>query len=197
MTFSPEKVRRQAIAGLVGLGIVLVTCGSAIPVKALLAQALLEGAWLRAAAAEPAPRPWPGATTWPVARLVAPDFGEGGEDLIVVAGSSGESLAFGPGHVEGTAPPDAAVGNVALAGHRDTHFRFLAELERGDELVLETPRGVRRLYRVASADVVHERTRWPVEPTSEPTLTLVTCWPFDALVPGGPWRYVVRAVGEG
>ena len=67
--------------------------------KAQLAQLLIERAWQRALAGEPAPKPWPWADTWPVARLDAPAQGV---SLFVLAGSSGRTLAFGPGHEQGT-----------------------------------------------------------------------------------------------
>jgi sortase A len=114
---------------------------------------------------------------------------------LVLSGASGRNLAFGPAHLAGTAPPGAE-GNCVLAGHRDTHFAFLEDLAVGDDLWLETPDGAVRRYRVRDAAVVHESDSSPLEPTAEPVLTLVTCFPFDAALPGGPLRYVVRAVGR-
>ena len=60
-------------------------------------------------------------------------------------------------------------------------------------LELETPRGVRAEYRVTWAGIVHERDTALVGERSADVLTLVTCWPFDAIRPGGPWRYIVVA----
>jgi sortase A len=156
--------------------------------KARLAQVLLAVAWQQARAGEGAARPWPWADTWPVARLDAP----GGESLLVLAGASGRTLAFGPGHVTGTALPGTA-GNAVLVGHRDTHFALLRRLAPGERLVVERPDGVRLAYRVVETTIVDERDLTPLAAAVRPTLTLVTCWPFDALVPGGPLRYVVRA----
>jgi sortase A len=156
--------------------------------KARLAQILLAGAWQQARAGEEAPRPWPWADTWPVARLHAP----GGGSLLVLAGASSRTLAFGPGHVTGTALLGTA-GNAVVVGHRDTHFAVLRQLLPGDRLVVERPDGGRLAYRVVDTAIVDERDGRPLAPTARPTLTLVTCWPFDAIVPGGPLRYVVRA----
>ena len=66
----------------------------------------------------------------------------------------------------------------------------------GDEIVIETPDKREHRYAVTSARVVDERDTWVAEPTDEKTLTLVTCYPFDAIVPGGPERYVVRATAS-
>ncbi len=162
-----------------------------IPAKAVLAQVLLEQAWqeVRRGAAEgsAAARPWPWADTWPVARLTLP----GRAPMVVLAGASGRTLAFAPGHLDGSARPGEA-GHVVLAGHRDTHFRALARLHPGDEVAVEDPAGRLRRYRVTGAAVVDHRDT-SVLAAGGDRLTLVTCWPFDALHPGGPLRYVVAA----
>ncbi len=164
--------------------------GAFIYAKAALAQVLLRAAWAETLAGEARARPWPWADTWPVARLRVPRLGI---DQIVLAGASGRTLAFGPGHVDGT-PAPGAPGNAVLGGHRDTHFRFLERLEPGDELILDTAAGEQRRYRVAGSQVVDHRKARIGLAAAEPRLTLITCWPFDALRPGGPLRYVVEAV---
>lgn len=197
--FDPVPRSRRA-----WIALVLLLCGAAagaraawIPAKAGLAQVLLHHAWERARGGEARPAPWPGADTFPLARLTAP---RRGRTVYVLAGASGRTLAFGPGHVPGTARP-GAMGNCALAGHRDTHFAFLKDLERGEPLLLETADGTVRRFRVTAARVVHESETWVLDPPAHPdparVLTLVTCHPFDAVVPGGAMRYVVRAVGLG
>ena len=158
-----------------------------IPAKAVLAQVLLERAWAEARRGGEAPRPWPWADTWPVARLTLP----GGEPLVVLAGASGRTLAFAPGHMDGSARPGEP-GNVVIAGHRDTHFRALAALRPGDLLRLEAPDGGVRRYRVSGAAVVRYDDSAALAADGD-RLTLVTCWPFEALHPGGPLRYVVSA----
>ncbi len=151
---------------------------------------LLRVAWERAQHGAAMPRPWPWADTHVVARLVAPAHGV---DLLVLAGASGRTLAFGPGHHDGSALPGTS-GNVVLAGHRDTHFRFLQELAHGDVLELRTPAGVLRRYRVNATAIVDHRDL--ALPRDASMLTLVTCYPFDAFASGGPLRYVVTAAME-
>ena len=163
--------------------------GAYIPAKAWLAQDLMQRAWLRAGAGVSRPTPWPWADTWPVARLT----GRNGQvDLIVLAGGSGRTLAFGPGHLSASALPGEA-GNTIIAGHRDTHFRFLSDVEAGELLGLETSEGQRHVYEVIGADVVDARRGSLVLDTESAMLTLVTCYPFEARDPGGPLRYVVTA----
>jgi sortase A len=184
--------RWRGVGALAACGFALTAQAAWIPAKAGLAQVLLHYAWQRSCAGEVRPAPWPGADTWPIARLTAPIRGR---TVYVLAGASGRTLAFGPGHVDGTARP-GAIGNAALAGHRDTHFAFLKELEPGEPLLLETADGGVYRYRVTGAQVVHESATWILDPAPERRLTLITCHPFDAVIPGGAMRYVVAAVEE-
>jgi len=167
----------------------LLGSGGWIHTKAWLAQCLLERSWLAKLDGESQPRPWPWADTWPVAVLEAP--GQGARRL-VLSGASGRNMAFGPTHLSASAAPGTR-SNTVLFGHRDTHFAFLQHLAAGDRLLLTSADGGQHQYTVDDLLVVHEREMWVTEPTDEAQLTLVTCYPFDALIPGGPLRYVVRA----
>jgi len=177
-----------AIAGSGAFG-----SGAYIYAKAAAGQALLHWAWSRTASGGAPEKPWPWADTHPVARLSVPGLGI---DEFVLAGASGRTLAWGPGHLDDSAPPGAA-GNSVLFAHRDTHFRFLQRVVPGDAIVLEQPGGARRHYRVRDVLVADARSLRIPRDTPTPTLTLVTCYPFDALVPRGPLRYVVVAEAEG
>ena len=177
------------VAALLALGFWNLGQGAYIPAKAWLAQELMQRAWLRVTASEDRAAPWPWADTWPVARLTvkARDV-----DLIVLSGGSGRTLAFGPGHLGASALP-GKVGNAIIAGHRDTHFAFLRDLAPGELIGVETIGGQGHLYEVVSVDVVDSRTGSLVLDTRLSMLSLVTCYPFDALEAGGPLRYVVTA----
>jgi sortase A len=160
-----------------------------IHAKALVAQELLEIAWKRSDADGAAPRPWSGADLRPLARLTVPSRGV---SLFVLDEAHGRALAFGPAHLGGTAAPGAA-GNSVLVAHRDTHFAFLRQLAIDDEIDLERPRGERMRYRVREMLVVDKHDLEVAQPGDHAQLTLVTCYPFDALQPGTPFRYVVVA----
>jgi sortase A len=110
---------------------------------------------------------------------------------IVLAGSSGQALAFGPGHVELT--PDAGERGVAVySAHRDTHFRFLKDVAIGDEIAVTRDDGQTFRYRADGASVVRFDAS-DIDPlTRGYELVLSTCWPFDAMTPG-PMRYVLHA----
>jgi sortase A len=163
-----------------------------IAAKAELAQVLIGKAWQRTLAGERAVKPWPWADTWPVARLEAPDRDV---NLFVLAGANGRTIAFGPGHVFGTANPGEA-GNSAIGGHRDTHLRFLKDVQVGERLIVERPDGHRVTYRVSDTRVVDKSAVDVLDQSGRDRLTLITCWPFDALRAGGPERYVVEALRE-
>ena len=188
---SARRPRASALpACLLAAGLALFGKGAWIHGKASLAQELLRRAWSRTLSGESRVKPWPWADTWPVAKLEIPRRRAA---FIVLAGASGRTLAFGPGHLDGSAPPGTP-GNCVLSAHRDTQFEALRGLVRGDEVVVETSDGKRHSYRVAELAVADRRDTRFLDPTAGESLTLVTCYPFDALVPGGPLRYVVRAV---
>jgi sortase A len=112
--------------------------------------------------------------------------------LTVLAGASGRNLAFGPALVDGSAIPGTH-GVSVIAGHRDTHFRALAELAVGDVVMLERPDGIVLDYEVVALDVVDSSRAELRIDADESIVVLVTCWPFDAVTVGGSWRYVVTA----
>lgn len=177
------------VSALLCLGFWQLGQGAYIPAKAWLAQELMQRAWVRTGAGEERATPWPWADTWPVARLTAK---QRDVDLIVLAGGSGRTLAFGPGHLSASAMP-GETGNAIIGGHRDTHFQFLRKVEVGELLGMETTRGQRHIYKVVGVDIVDSRKGSLVLDTDAAMLTLVTCYPFDALEAGGPLRYVVTA----
>lgn len=170
--------------------------------KAQLAQQLIAQAWQRSlqyhfegtehdiAPSSPSfrpQRPWPWADTWPVAQLRYQQ-----QSFYVLEGAQGESLAFGPGRVQGSASIGAS-GTTVLGGHRDTHFSFLASIKLGELLQLQDGGGNWHRYKVVATEVHDSRLGdWQID-SQRDQLHLITCYPFAALVPGGPLRYVVVA----
>jgi len=183
------KAGNWVVAALLALGFWQLGQGTYIPAKAWLAQELMQRAWIRINAGEDRAAPWPWADTWPVARLTADARNI---NLIVLAGGSGRTLAFGPGHLGASALPGER-GNTVIAGHRDTHFRFLRDIEIGELLSLEPTNGERHIYRVIGIDIVDSRSGSLALDADTSMLSLVTCYPFDAREVGGPLRYVVTA----
>ncbi len=174
-----------AVAFLSIAGSLALAWGSYIPAKAAVAQLLLNRAWEETLATGERVKPWGWADTWPVARLSI-----AGETYIVLADAGGQSLAFGPSHVSGTALPGEA-GTSVISAHRDTQFSGLAELEPGDRVTVEGVDGEIHDYRVWQSLVLSEPVlKLPVD-SSGRRLVLVTCWPIGALDPSPEQRYAV------
>lgn len=113
-----------------------------------------------------------------------------GLSAMVIEGTSSRALRRGVGHVERTAFPGER-GNVGLAAHRDTYFRELKDVAKGDLIRIETPDGL-FAYEVESIRIVDPDRGDLLAQTGGPRLTLVTCYPFYYVGPA-PRRYVVVA----
>jgi sortase A len=111
-------------------------------------------------------------------------------ELFVVQGDSTHDLERGPGHLADSAMPGGR-GNCIIAGHRDTHFRVLKDIRKGDDIVVQTDDG-QFLYRVIKTSVVSPSDTSALQPTKGAVLNLVTCYPFY-YVGSAPKRFVVEA----
>lgn len=187
--------RFAAIACVMG-GVVLLGSALLIPAKAWLGGVLLEQSF-EARRAAPASeradptrwRPWPWADLAPIGRVSAPRLGE---ERIILDSASGEALAWGVGHVRGTAGLGSA-GVTAVGGHRDGVFAFLGEVAVGDVIEVTPLEGPRIQYEVVRREVVDSRhQRLPILHRGPDLLVLSTCWPLDSLVEG-PERFVITA----
>lgn len=181
--------RKLTIGLLVSTALVMVAHALFIPTKAIFAQWLLLRAWQQTEADTGPRRPWPWADTYPVARLRLPRLGI---DQVVLHGASGRVIAFGPGWVDSSSRPEAR-GNTVISGHRDTHFRWLADVRIADELILELPGRGRHYYRVTATAVHQASDTWLLSPELDERLRLLTCYPFEAVRPGAEQRFVVTA----
>jgi sortase A len=131
--------------------------------------------------------PVPKSTGAVFARLLIPKIQL---DVVVVEGTSRKALLVGPGHLINTAAPGQP-GNSVLAGHRDTFFRRLAELVRGDAIDLSRA-GKEYRYRVTRTQIVDPTSTEVLQSTPGYHLTLITCYPFHYLGPA-PKRFIVFA----
>ncbi len=139
-----------------------------------------------------APPRLPGKVPPPVPHAVLGkiDIQQVGISAMIAEGVDHGTLKRAVGHIPGTALPGED-GNIVLAAHRDTFFRPLRNIQKGDEIALTTWNGAFR-YRVESIQVVGPDDVGVLQPTSLPTLTLVTCYPFY-FVGSAPKRFIVRA----
>ncbi|MCG6873435.1 MAG: sortase [Gammaproteobacteria bacterium] len=179
---------RKAAAGFAGLLLAAALwqalAAAWIPAKASLAQLLLERSWQ---AGQGAPAPWPWADFFPRARLRL-----GRSESIVLSDASPRTLAFGPGLFRAGALFGAS-GPSIISGHRDTQFAALRYLTVGSEIGLELPDGRARRLVVRTTAVVDTRRPLALADCGPGCLLLVSCYPFDGLLPGTPLRFVVEA----
>jgi sortase A len=124
--------------------------------------------------------------TW-VARLEGPSVQM---SATVLEGTDDATLDRGAGHIEET-PFPGEPGNIGIAGHRDTIFRPVRNLAIGDPLVLTTADHVYR-YRITKTSIVNPEDVHVLDPADHPTLTLVTCYPFE-FIGHAPRRFIVHA----
>ena len=157
-----------------------------IPLKAELAQWLIERSWQQALAGDEHARPWPWADTRPLGVLSVP-----GRNIrqMILEGNSGRNLAFGPVLLDGSSQGQ----DLVISGHRDTHFSFLQELSAGDRVQIQL-RDRAQWYEVSQLEIIDSRLQELVIDPGISRLSLVTCYPFDSPSAGGPLRYVVTAL---
>ena len=116
-----------------------------------------------------------------------------GIQVPVYDGADDFNLNRGVARILGTAPVDAP-GNLGIAGHRDGFFRGLKDIQVGDGIDLLTTQG-EVAYAVSSIEIVDPEDVWVLAPTSDKTITLVTCYPFY-FVGHAPKRFIVKATAE-
>ena len=175
------------------IGLSLTGKATYIHAKAGLAKYLLRSSWQETMEKGDAVKPWAWADTWPVARMIVPEHEI---DLVVLEGDSGNVLAFGPGHMTLSSLPGQP-GNSIISGHRDTSFRFLERVSVGDRITMQTREGSMVPFKVIATQIIDAAVLDMNIETDIPLLTLVTCYPFDAVVPGGSERYLVFAEYDG
>ena len=184
---SKQKVILVAIIGILG-GVISIDA-LYMTAKAQLAQHLLEQAWKKSSQEGNAIAPWPWADTKPIAKI---RFVAQQQSYIVMQGSSGRTLAFAPGHLSGSTMP-GEVGHTIISAHRDTHFSVLERVKIDDLLTVETINNELHSYKIQSISIVDSRTEPLYLEPDKGLLTLITCYPFDALTAGSPYRYRVDA----
>ncbi|WP_434929928.1 class GN sortase [Shewanella sp. HL-SH5] len=168
--------------------------GGYMQAKAHFAQYLIERAFVQTLIDNKPHKPWSWADTHPVAKIRFIDWQHklDKQDIYVLAGISGRTLAFGPGLYLGGANVGEQ-GNTIIAGHRDSHFLKLKHLVLGDTIELQDAQGQYTRYQVTDLRVVHETQVDEMAMTDDSRLTLITCYPFDKLGGDADLRYIVEA----
>jgi sortase A len=181
-----KKIMMCLIVVLVLTGYGMVAHSGYFYAKGLVAQVLLNQAWEKSKRGKKIVKAWSWADTYPIGKLSIRSI-----DLsrVVLKDARNKSLSFGPAHISVSSRPGSN-GNIAIAGHRDSFFKNLRFVERGEVIELESMSSV-QYFIVTDIQITDpENTRW-AENTQDNVITLITCYPFDYDGPA-PKRYVVR-----
>jgi len=160
-----------------------------IELKARVAQTLLQYAWHKTIKTGEDQRPWKSFDGVPVLRLMIPHHKV---DQIVLAGTSGQSLAFGPAfHEESNLPGKG--GTTVLSSHRDSHGVYIRQLKKGDMIKLQDRFQKWYSYTIEDFYILNVKTETISTTDVKEVLLIVTCYPFNGLTSDTPLRYVVSA----
>jgi sortase A len=185
-------MRKLLLTGILFLGLAEFGYGAWIPAKAWLSQVLLAHAWQHSLDTGELQKPWPWADTWPVLKLT---YTPSNTQLLVLQGDSGQAMAFGPGLTSSSMMP-GETGNTIINAHRDTHFDFLEAVRIGETLIIQNRQGRDFFYQITAVQVVDSSNTQIQINTNDDRMTLVTCYPFNKITPGGDLRYVVTAIKQ-
>jgi sortase A len=192
-TLSPAQFSRRSIFNAISVLLVAASVmffGNSIWIlaKAQLAQVLLERAFTQSILKGKPIKAWSWADTSPVARI---KIGRINAEAIVLNGSSGEAMAFGPALVSETSRPGTR-GTSVMAAHRDTHFSFLKNVQIGDLIEVQRDDALSFTYRATRMRIVDWNKSGIDAHAAGFNLVLATCYPFDAIT-HGPKRFIVEA----
>jgi len=168
-------------------GVTLAGHGIYIKAKAALSQVLLARAFDARLAGDVRAKPWPWADFTIAGRIEAPRIAQ---SAIVIAGASGQAMAFGPGHMLNT-PDPGEEGTAVIAAHRDTHFAWLKDVAVGDTIRLTNPDGKLLEFSVTGTRIAKWNDSGINAHAYGKHLDLITCWPFDSKF-HGDLRYIVE-----
>ena len=158
-----------------------------IEVKAKIAQGLLEYTWNKSLKENKSYKPWPSFDGSPILKLEIPHYNI---SQIVLEGTSGQALAFGPAFHKETYLPNS--NNItAISTHRDSHGEYIQNLKIGDILRLQDLDKKWHTYKIDEFLIVNVDEDININKINR--LLLITCYPFDAILSGTPFRYIVSA----
>ena len=185
-----KHIKRMVFAFGVLFGAALMMQGGYMQAKAWFAQYLIADAWQATLSGQRNVKPWFYADTYPVAKLRVPALDV---ERYVLAEANLRTLAFGPAFLA----PDlqqSSLQSPLIAGHNDSHFAFLAAVQRGQILQVQQPSGQWWQYKVTDLSVILATdTAFLAQVQPSSTLYLATCYPFNSPVAGTTQRYLVTA----
>jgi sortase A len=181
------RLAKWTLALLFLAGLAIAGHGVYIKAKAILSQVLLERAFDARLAGDINAKPWPWADFTIAGRIEAPRIAR---SAIVIAGASGQAMAFGPGKMLNT-PDPGDEGTAVIAAHRDTHFAWLKDIAIGDTIRLTNPEGRMLEFVVTGTRIAKWNESGINAHAYGRHMDLITCWPFDSKF-HGDLRYIVE-----
>ena len=163
--------------------------GLKIEIKAKLAQILLQHAWYQTIKTGKKHQPWKSFDGVPIMRLAIPQHDI---DQIILKGTSGQALAFGPTfHEESFYPNEKKI--TIISSHRDSHGIFIKKLELGEIIKIQDASNQWHTYIIDDFFIINVQKEKITMNTNEDRLLLITCYPFDTILSATPLRYIVSA----
>lgn len=181
------KIKAPLIVASLALS--LIAHSAWLPLKAWLAHQLISHSWQQSLLSSKPVPPWPWADTSPIAKMTIARLNK---ELVLLQGVDPTSLAFSAGVMHQYSQLTRNKPFV-VAGHRDTHFSFLQDIIMKDIISLADKNGINQLYQVENMEIVDSEDSAMLIDEQDPSLVLITCYPFNALQVGGSLRYVITA----
>ena len=163
-----------------------------IEIKAKLAQILLQHAWRKTIMTGEEQKPWKSLDGAPILRLIISNYEV---DQIVLKGTSGQNLAFGPSlHLESQLPGNG--GTTILSSHRDTHGIYIKKLKIGDIIKLQDRYKQWHIYQIDNFSIIDVSKYSILTLNTDDNLLIITCYPFNMIRSGTSLRYVVSSASQ-
>jgi sortase A len=171
------------------IALFMITHSLYLPAKAWLSQQLIMSSWEQTKRTKKPSPPWPWADTTAIAKM---EVSRLNKSIILLKGTDPTTLAFSAGAMHQFSTLASNRPFVA-AGHRDTHFSFLKNIQLKDTIKLEDIYGNSSQYEVESIDIIDSNKTPLLLDTNKDDLLLITCYPFNAIRSGGSLRYLIKA----
>ena len=164
--------------------------GLKIELKARVAQILLQYSWHKTLTTGKNYQPWPSFDGTSILLLEIPNHNI--SQIVLKGNSSGQSLAFGPSLDENSFLPHEQKVTI-ISTHRDSHGVYIKKLKLGEEIRLQDQNKNWHSYTIDEFFIINVKEEKISMENDSQRLLLVTCFPFDSLRSGTPYRYVVNA----
>jgi sortase A len=164
--------------------------GLKIELKARAAQILLQYSWHKTLTTGKNYQPWPSFDGTSILLLEIPNHNI--SQIVLKGNLSGQSLAFGPSFDENSFLPHEQKVTI-ISSHRDSHGVYIKKLQLGEEIRLQDQHKNWYSYTIDDFFIINVNEEQIAMENNSQHLLLVTCFPFDSLQSGTPYRYVVSA----